>query len=333
VTRSQRLDALVEELIAASPLPRSASWLGARLGVSASTVERDINALRLAGAPILTEPGREGYLISHEDADPDERPGATEAGRFQTGGIRKLSPAADSPPGRGSKPGSPRDRIPQIRKLAADQLATGDQEPPRARDRVPQIGGPAAGERPMDTRAPQAHIPQARMPNARMPRAWDPMASDSGPGPAPAGDRQAGGPAALASGTGHATADTPHSAGSQPAGSQPAGRQPAGSQPGVRQLIEALTDLRVVLLDYRDRHGAVSRRAVEPIGLIRADHGRHWYLIAWCRSRSAVRGFRVDRIAAAEVTDEHFADRDLSLADCLPEETVRGLDFTGAGPT
>jgi proteasome accessory factor B len=41
---------------------------------------------------------------------------------------------------------------------------------------------------------------------------------------------------------------------------------------------------------------------VEPAGLLTAD-GR-WYLIAWCRTRRAGRGFRLDRIAAAALTSE-----------------------------
>ncbi|MFV6030638.1 WYL domain-containing protein [Streptomyces sp. NPDC056264] len=35
-----------------------------------------------------------------------------------------------------------------------------------------------------------------------------------------------------------------------------------------------------------------------------------WYLAAWCRLRSAVRGFQLDRITSVEPSDEHAATRE-----------------------
>jgi predicted DNA-binding transcriptional regulator YafY len=64
VNRTDRLYALVEELRAVAPRPRSASWLAARFEVSVRTVERDLNALQQSGVPIYAEPGRTGgYCI------------------------------------------------------------------------------------------------------------------------------------------------------------------------------------------------------------------------------------------------------------------------------
>jgi predicted DNA-binding transcriptional regulator YafY len=60
VNRTDRLYALVEELRAISPRPRSAHWLARRFEVSARTVERDISALQQSGVPIYAEPGRTG---------------------------------------------------------------------------------------------------------------------------------------------------------------------------------------------------------------------------------------------------------------------------------
>ncbi|PZE60336.1 transcriptional regulator [Curtobacterium sp. MCPF17_047] len=64
MNRTDRLYALVEELRAVAPRPRSARWLAERFGVSVRTVERDLSALQQSGLPIWAEPGRTGgYVI------------------------------------------------------------------------------------------------------------------------------------------------------------------------------------------------------------------------------------------------------------------------------
>ncbi|MFG1777153.1 helix-turn-helix transcriptional regulator [Micromonospora sp. NPDC049051] len=60
MNRTDRLYALVEELRAVSPRPRSARWLADRFEVSTRTIERDIGALQESGVPIWAEPGRTG---------------------------------------------------------------------------------------------------------------------------------------------------------------------------------------------------------------------------------------------------------------------------------
>jgi len=60
VNRTDRLYALVEELRAVSPRPRSARWLANRFEVSSRTIERDLSALQQSGVPIWAEPGRTG---------------------------------------------------------------------------------------------------------------------------------------------------------------------------------------------------------------------------------------------------------------------------------
>jgi len=60
VNRTDRLYALVEELRAIAPRPRSAHWLARRFEISARTVERDLSALQQSGVPIYAEPGRTG---------------------------------------------------------------------------------------------------------------------------------------------------------------------------------------------------------------------------------------------------------------------------------
>lgn len=63
VNRTDRLHALVEELRAVSPRPRSARELGERFEVSARTIERDIVALQQANVPIHAEFGRRGGYV------------------------------------------------------------------------------------------------------------------------------------------------------------------------------------------------------------------------------------------------------------------------------
>jgi predicted DNA-binding transcriptional regulator YafY len=64
VNRTDRLYALVEELRAVAPRPRSARQLAGRYEISTRTIERDILALQEAGVPIYAVAGRcGGYVI------------------------------------------------------------------------------------------------------------------------------------------------------------------------------------------------------------------------------------------------------------------------------
>ena len=56
--------ALVEELRAVSPRPRSAHWLARRFSVTDRTIRRDIDALQQSGVPVYAETGRlGGYVV------------------------------------------------------------------------------------------------------------------------------------------------------------------------------------------------------------------------------------------------------------------------------
>ena len=64
MNRTDRLYALVEELRAVAPRPRSARQLAEHYEVSTRTIERDILALQESGVPIYAETGRRGgYAI------------------------------------------------------------------------------------------------------------------------------------------------------------------------------------------------------------------------------------------------------------------------------
>src|SRR3954451_2470652 len=99
---------------------------------------------------------------------------------------------------------------------------------------------------------------------------------------------------------------------------------PAPADSAMRAAVEqAVTTQTVLRLSYVDAAGRRSDRVVEPAGLLTAD-GR-WYLIAWCRTRQAGRGFRLDRIAAAAPTDEPARPHDLT-------ELLLGSAAAGAVP-
>jgi predicted DNA-binding transcriptional regulator YafY len=64
VNRTDRLYALVEELRAVAPRPRSTRQLAGKYEVSRRTIERDILALQDAGVPVYAQAGRRGgYVI------------------------------------------------------------------------------------------------------------------------------------------------------------------------------------------------------------------------------------------------------------------------------
>ncbi|WP_051515509.1 helix-turn-helix transcriptional regulator [Candidatus Blastococcus massiliensis] len=76
-----------------------------------------------------------------------------------------------------------------------------------------------------------------------------------------------------------------------------------------RRVEQGVAERRVLVLDYRDREGRWSERAVEPQLLVRS--GTHEFLVAWCRERQELRWFREDRIGGAELTGEIAPGRDL----------------------
>ncbi|MFI6486032.1 helix-turn-helix transcriptional regulator [Streptomyces sp. NPDC050564] len=212
MNRTDRLYALVEELRAAAPRPRSARTLARRFEVSVRTIERDLAALQQSGVPIHAEPGRTGgYVLDSE---------------------RTLPPLTITP-------------------AEATALAVGL----RALTGTPFVA---------DARS-ALHKVLAVMPGHER--------------------------AAAADLAGRVRLLVPASAERRP---------PVPTVPG--PVREALTAGRTLRLEYADVAGAVTGRTVEPLGFLGGDD--HWYLLAWCRLRSGVRCFRLDRIREAVVLDE-----------------------------
>jgi predicted DNA-binding transcriptional regulator YafY len=85
----------------------------------------------------------------------------------------------------------------------------------------------------------------------------------------------------------------------------------------VRSVLErAVSGRRVLALRYRDGQGRASRREVEPQLLART--GEHWFLVAWCRERQALRWFREDRIEGVDPTGEVAPRRELTGVGAPP---------------
>lgn len=79
------------------------------------------------------------------------------------------------------------------------------------------------------------------------------------------------------------------------------------ADPRRRGAIEhALQERRVLSLHYRDRHGALTTRRVDPQLL--AFTAGHWFLVARCHRREAIRWFRLDRIERARLTAQPAID-------------------------
>jgi predicted DNA-binding transcriptional regulator YafY len=75
----------------------------------------------------------------------------------------------------------------------------------------------------------------------------------------------------------------------------------------LRAVEQSLAASRVLAIRYRDGRGERSARRVEPVLLAHTD-GR-WYLVAWCRTREAIRWFRLSRVERADLTAETYAPR------------------------
>jgi predicted DNA-binding transcriptional regulator YafY len=88
-----------------------------------------------------------------------------------------------------------------------------------------------------------------------------------------------------------------------------------------RTVEEAVRRNVVVNLDFEDRNGERTRRAVEPVGFYGGADG--WFLVGWCRLRRDGRIFRLDRIRSARLTTEVAPVRDVDdTLGWVPEELV-----------
>ncbi|MCF8448481.1 MAG: YafY family transcriptional regulator [Taibaiella sp.] len=73
-------------------------------------------------------------------------------------------------------------------------------------------------------------------------------------------------------------------------------------------LQQAISARTIIEIDYKNNKEEVSRRLVEPIGLI--FYALNWHIIAWCHVRNDYRDFRVSRILVLRDTGREFTKTD-----------------------
>jgi predicted DNA-binding transcriptional regulator YafY len=84
-------------------------------------------------------------------------------------------------------------------------------------------------------------------------------------------------------------------------------------------LQNAIANKTILELDYKNKQEEVSKRQVEPIGLV--FYALAWHVIAWCHNRSDYRDFKVARILRMRNTDFPFKkDIHISLNEYITTE-------------
>jgi predicted DNA-binding transcriptional regulator YafY len=348
MNRTDRLYALVEELRAVAPRPRSARQLAERFEVSRRTIERDISALQGSGVPIYAEAGRcGGYVIDRTLTLPPlnftaaemvaiavslAREEYTPFAAATRSALRKVlataSAAQTAEAGElmdrvrligSARPGEP--QAAAMRSVAGARPAARSREAP-ARDRPDQ-------ERPGQERPGQERPGQER-PGQEGPDQERP--GQERPGQERPGQERPGQERPGQEGPDQERPDQERPARHAPAGQLPAreraarrwGAPPAATVPLAIQ--EAITARHVLRITYRDRHDRETVRDVEPVAF--AATRTQWYLMAWCRLRRGARAFRVDRIAAADDTGEPASPRSYRDLDVdIPDALVRRPDL------
>lgn len=87
------------------------------------------------------------------------------------------------------------------------------------------------------------------------------------------------------------------------------------------ELQSAISMHQTICLDYKNNKDEVSRRKVEPIGLI--FYAFSWHLIGWCQLRSEYRDFKVSRITGLSITTEPFTKtKHMELGDYMKQLPV-----------
>jgi predicted DNA-binding transcriptional regulator YafY len=293
MNRTDRLYALVEELRAVAPRPRSARQLAERYEVSTRTIERDILALQESGVPIYAETGRRGgYAIDKTLTLPPLNFSAAEMVAIAV----SLAREENTPFAAATRSA--------LRKVVATASVAQTAEAAELMDRVRLVGATRPGERQAARTRPGEGPAQER------PLLDEPDVGQSGPG-----QRGRGQPGQEQPGR-----DLP----ARERAARRWGPPPAAAVPLAIQ--EAITARHVLRITYRDRHDRETVRDVEPVAFVATR--TEWYLMAWCRLRGGARAFRVDRVLAASDTGEPASPRSYRDLDVdIPDAVVRRPDL------
>lgn len=84
------------------------------------------------------------------------------------------------------------------------------------------------------------------------------------------------------------------------------------------QIRDAILNRYVLSFDYYGQHAEMSRRCVEPVQLLFKEYT--WYVRAFCRTKQAMRLFKVLRMKRVNVLDETFEPRDSEETEHIPED-------------
>lgn len=97
---------------------------------------------------------------------------------------------------------------------------------------------------------------------------------------------------------------------------------PYGDSPKQKELVktirQAITQTRLLKIDYRNYDSEVSTRQIEPMSLIFKNYT--WYLFAYCRLKEDFRLFRVSRIKDSKIEGQTFERQDTSYHEVTAQE-------------
>jgi len=92
-------------------------------------------------------------------------------------------------------------------------------------------------------------------------------------------------------------------------------KQPTSNHLSSIQL--AITNRKLVTIDYCSEVNEVTQRAIEPLALYSTQD--NWIVVAYCRLRNEKRAFRLDRIQCLTVGNETFPDNGFTLQQYFEE--------------
>lgn len=93
---------------------------------------------------------------------------------------------------------------------------------------------------------------------------------------------------------------------------------------GVRR---AILETKVICFDYYGQNGTMSKRTVEPVQLLFKEYT--WYLRAFCRSRNAMRLFKLLRMKRMEVLPETFTPKPDAYAEAASSGEPESAESAG----